>query len=107
MVLVVHIETQRHYHVATIDIALLMGGHCGGRRDLPCPCLHRPQRAYRRHLVHFDVESTAGAAGSSPSTSIAATMIAIAFVIDVTACPNDYFARLSNGLVDYLITLGA
>jgi hypothetical protein len=41
------------------------------------------------------------------------TIAAAAFVIDVvvlcgsTACPDDYFARFSYGLVDYLITFGA
>ena len=100
--LVVHVETQGHYR---------------GRRDPPRPFLHRPRRAYRWHLAHLDVESTAdaAAAGSSPTAPIAATMITIAaaaFVIDVvvlcgTACPDDYFARFSYGLVDYLITFGA
>ena len=100
--LVVHVETQGHYR---------------GRRDPPRPFLHRPRRAYRWHLAHLDVESTAdAAAGSSPAAPIAAAMIAIAaaaFVIDVvvlcgiTACPDDYFARFSYGLVDYLITFGA
>ena len=113
--LVVHVETQRHYRVAASDIAS-PGGHRGGSRDPPRPFLHRPRRAYRWHLAHLHVESTAdAAAGSSPTAPIAATMITIAaaaFVIDVvvlcgTARPDDYFARLSYGLVDYLITFGA
>ena len=94
--LVVHVEAQRHYRVAASDIAS-PGGRRGGRRDPPRPFLHRPRRAYRRHLAHLDVESTAdAAAGSSPAAPIAAT-----------ACPDDYFARFSYGLVDYLITFGA
>jgi len=88
VVLVVHVEAQRH-HRAAIDVA----SPGGGRRDRPRP--HRPRRAYRRHLVHLDVESTAGAAGAFVVASCG------------TARPDDYFARLGDGLVDYLIAFGA